>query len=165
MYWNCDIPCTTYYGNRCRSRSRRLHLWDRVPRNPSPEEALFQCSLLGQRGFIGVEDVEHPWVERLHDAQRVGRDTKIFVRRSDRLVPANISLKERMTMIRMHKKRAHYSILLSLMVTLFFKKKNNSQPPRPGRRRAACSGSAGRACRAQFCWCGPRWSPRRPGAR
>ena len=69
-----------------------------------PLQMLFQRSLLGQSGAIGVEDVEHPWVERLHDAQRVGRDMVIVLPRSNRLVPANISLKERMTMIRMHKK-------------------------------------------------------------
>ena len=44
-----------------------------------PLQALFQRSVLGQSGGIGVEDVEHPWIERLHDAQRVGRDCFIVL--------------------------------------------------------------------------------------
>ena len=69
-----------------------------------PLQALFQCSLLGERVRIGVEDVEHPWMERLHHAQGLGRDCFIILPRSNRLVPDNIGLKECMTMSRMHKK-------------------------------------------------------------
>ena len=104
MYWNCKIPCTTYYGNRCISRSRQSHLALLAPVTRLPLQALFQRSLLGQRGGIGVKDVEHPWMERLHDAQRVGRDCFIVLPRSNRLVPASIGLKESMTMTCMHKK-------------------------------------------------------------
>ena len=58
-------------------------------------------------------------MEGLHDCQRVGRDCFIVLPRSNRLVPANIGLKESMTMIRMPKK-VQYHILLALMVTLIF---------------------------------------------
>ena len=102
MYWICKIPRTTYYGNRAARRSRQSHLALIAPMTRHPLQALFEGSLLGQRGAIGVEDVEHPWMERLHDAQRVGRDCFIVLPRSNRLVPANISLKECMTMIFMH---------------------------------------------------------------
>ena len=81
-----------------------MHLALIAPITRVPLQALFQRSLLGQRGGIGVEDVEHPWMERLHDAQRLGRDCFIVLPRSNRLVPANIGLKECMTMIRMQKK-------------------------------------------------------------
>ena len=67
-------------------------------------QALFQCSLLGKRGAIGVHDVQHSWMERLHDAQGLGRNCFIILPRSNRLVPDNIGLKERMTMSCMHKK-------------------------------------------------------------
>ena len=67
-------------------------------------QPLFQSSLLGQCGVIGVQDVEDPWMERLHDAERVGRDGLIILPRFNRLVPANIGLKECMTMSCMHQK-------------------------------------------------------------
>ena len=119
MYWICKIPRTTYYGNLHDIRSPQSHLALVAPMTRLRLQALFQCSLLGQRGGIGVEDVEHPWMERLHDAQRVGRDCFIVLPRSNRLVPANIGLKECMTMICMHKKST-VKKLLSLMVTLIF---------------------------------------------
>ena len=112
MYWNGKIPCTTYYGNPSRNRSRQLHRARRAPIIRLLLEALFQCSLLGQRVFQRVQDVEDPWMEGLHDCQRVGRDCFIVLPRSNRLVPANIGLKESMTMICMQKK---YSTIYCLL--------------------------------------------------
>ena len=66
-----------------------MHLPLIAPITGLPLQALFQRSLLGQRGGIGVKDVEHPWMERLHDAQRLGRDCFIVLLRSNRLVPAH----------------------------------------------------------------------------
>ena len=101
MYWNGKIPCTTYYGNRPIRQSRITPI--KAPMAWLPLQALFQCSLLGQRGRIGVQDVQHPWMERLHNAQRIGRDCFIVLPRSTGLVPTNIGLKECMTMTCMHK--------------------------------------------------------------
>ena len=103
MYCNFKTPCTTYYGNRHDIRSPQSHLALIAPMTRRPLQALFQRSVLGQSGGIGVEDVEHPWIERLHDAQRVGRDCFIVLPRSNWLIPANIGLKECMTMTCMHK--------------------------------------------------------------
>ena len=103
MYCTFKMPCTTYYGNRCGRRTRHLHLRRIAAKRRLPLEALFERSLLGQRPIIGVQDVEHPWVEWLHHSQRVCWDGFIILSRSNRLIPANIGLDECMNMIRMHK--------------------------------------------------------------
>ena len=101
MYWNRKLPCTTYYGNRPWRQSRITPI--KAPRAWLRLHPLFQCTLLGQRWRIGVQDVQHPWMERLHHAQCISRDCFIVLPRSTRLVPTNIGLKACMTKICMHK--------------------------------------------------------------
>ena len=74
-----------------------------APRIRVPLQLLFQLALLGQRRIVGVQDVQHPGMERHHDAQRISRDCDIVLPRSTRLVPTNIGLKACMTKICMHK--------------------------------------------------------------
>ena len=102
------------------NRSFRENFRTRAPPWWPPQQPLFECPLLGERGGMRVQDVEHPWMERLHHGQSVSRDCVVVLPRSHRLVPRNIGLTECMTMICLHKKVYSTIYCFCLMVTWIF---------------------------------------------
>ena len=55
---------------------------------------LLRRSHFGQRLFVGEENVHHPWMERLDDAQGLGWDLLIISLCAAGLVPSSVGLHE-----------------------------------------------------------------------
>ena len=68
-----------YLGSR--TASSRIHLAVKPAMEGLDEGAPLERPLLRKRRVIRIQDVQHPWVEGLHDAQRISGDDLIILRR------------------------------------------------------------------------------------
>ena len=74
-----------YLGNRTASSRTALAVKPAMER--LDEEALLERPPLRQRRVIGIQHIQHAWVEGLDDAQRISRDGLIILARPAGLVP------------------------------------------------------------------------------
>ena len=74
-----------YLGNRTASSRTALAVKPAMER--LDEEALLERPPLRQRRVIGIQRIQHAWVEGLDDAQRISRDGLIILARPAGLVP------------------------------------------------------------------------------
>ena len=74
-----------YTGNL--TASSRIDLAVKPAMGGLAEDALLERPLLRQRRVIGIQDIQHSWMEGLDDAQRISRDGLISLARPAGLVP------------------------------------------------------------------------------